>query len=127
MGQLVSTSQVTQASPSETVRPWAFAYGYSLLLSVQLSPAIPVAHHSPSTLTAWQAEVTAREAKGIVDIGSQQWAVTTAILNGLQAPVHKAGYMSHSFKGPSAQVHCRTEQRSSSTAQSLQRRERSLG
>lgn len=54
-----------------------------------------------------------------MDIGSQQWAVTTGILDGLQVPVHKAGYMSHSFKGPSTQVHCRTEQRSSSTAQGL--------
>lgn len=55
----------------------------------------------------------------MVHIGSQQRAVTTGVLDSLQAPVHKAGYMSHSFKGASAQVHCRTEQRSSSTAQSL--------
>lgn len=81
-----------------------------------LPPIFPVAQCSPSTLTAWQAEVTSREAKGIVDIGSQQWAVPTGILDGLQVPVHKTGYMSHSFKGPSTQVHCRTEQRSSSTA-----------
>lgn len=54
-----------------------------------------------------------------MDIGGQQWAVATGILDGLQVPVHKAGYMSHSFKGPSTQVHYWTEQRSSSTAQGL--------
>lgn len=79
-----------------------------------LPPRFPVAQCSPSTLTAWQAEVTSREAKGVVDIGSQQWAVTAGILAGLQVPVHKAGYMSHGFKGPSTQVHCRTERRSHS-------------
>jgi hypothetical protein len=54
-----------------------------------------------------------------VDVGSQQRTVTTGILDRLQAPVDKADYMGHCFKGSTAQVHCRAEQRSSSRAQGL--------
>lgn len=87
------------------------------LLGMLCSQVFPVPQGLPPTLTAWEAGLRARQSEGIVDIGSQQWAVTTGILGSLQAPVDKADYVSHCFKGYTAQVYCQEEERSSSRSQ----------
>lgn len=78
---------------------WAFAH--AILLAGMLSSQIrPVPQGLPPTLTTWEGGLSARQSEGIVDIGSQQRAVTTGVLGSLQTPVDKADYMGHCFKGP---------------------------
>lgn len=72
----------------------------SPLTSIFYPQRFPSLQGLPTTLTAWEAGLSARQSEGVVDIGSQQRAVTTGVLGSFQALVDEADYMGHCFKGP---------------------------
>lgn len=119
MGQKVTflsckLSQPIKASAASGPLRMPFPF-LGILFSHEFPGPLPL----PPTFTSHEVGLCARQSEGIIDIGSQQWAVTTGILGSLQAPVNEADDMGHCFKGSTTQIHCRTEQKSSSRSQDL--------